>query len=176
MIHKWNNLSVRYAGLIPSIPIILIELKHIHRNSPTWLIRSSWNFVHCKILIWRCAHLNRISQSIAFYPCYASLALEILRQFSMVWTDRQTGWFLYTPPNYVCGGNNYWLYLMQSRNHDLPHSRSAGKVITSTMQWGCWIYNYLYSQCLSPLTLWVWIPFRRGVLDTTLCDKGKMYF
>ena len=25
-------------------------------NSPTWLIRSSWNFVHCKILIWRCAH------------------------------------------------------------------------------------------------------------------------
>jgi hypothetical protein len=23
-------------------------------NSPTWLIRSSWNFVHCKILIWRC--------------------------------------------------------------------------------------------------------------------------
>jgi hypothetical protein len=25
MIHKWNN----YAGLIPSIPIILIEPKHI---------------------------------------------------------------------------------------------------------------------------------------------------
>ena len=25
-------------------------------NSPTWLIRSSRNFVHCKILIWRCAH------------------------------------------------------------------------------------------------------------------------
>ena len=23
----------------------------------------------------------------------------------------------------------------------------------------------------SPLTLWVWIPLRRGVLDTTLCDK-----
>ena len=29
MIHKWNNLSVLYAGLIPSIPIILIEPKHI---------------------------------------------------------------------------------------------------------------------------------------------------
>ena len=34
-----------------------------------------------------------------------------------------------------------------------------------------WIYNYLCNQCLSPLTLWVRIPLRRGVLDTTLCDK-----
>ena len=36
-----------------------------------------------------------------------------------------------------------------------------------------WIYNYLFNHCLSPLTLWVWIPLRRGVLDihVTLCDK-----
>jgi hypothetical protein len=33
------------------------------------------------------------------------------------------------------------------------------------------IYNYLCNQCLSTLRLWVRIPFRRGVLDTTLCDK-----
>ena len=33
------------------------------------------------------------------------------------------------------------------------------------------IYNYLCNQSISPLTLWVWIPFRWGVLDTTLCDK-----
>jgi hypothetical protein len=26
-------------------------------------------------------------------------------------------------------------------------------------------------QCLSPLTVWVQIPLRRGVLDTTLCNK-----
>jgi hypothetical protein len=26
-------------------------------------------------------------------------------------------------------------------------------------------------QCLSPLTLWVWIPLRRGVFDTTLVDE-----
>jgi hypothetical protein len=32
-------------------------------------------------------------------------------------------------------------------------------------------YNYLCNQCLSPLTLWVRILLRRGVLDTTLCDK-----
>ena len=34
-----------------------------------------------------------------------------------------------------------------------------------------WIYNYLCNQCLSPLTLWVWILLRQGVLDTILCDK-----
>jgi hypothetical protein len=37
--------------------------------------------------------------------------------------------------------------------------------------YGRWIYNYLCNQYLSPLTLKVWIPFSRGVLDTTLCDK-----
>jgi hypothetical protein len=29
----------------------------------------------------------------------------------------------------------------------------------------------IYTFYFSPLTFWVWIPFRRGVLDTTLCDK-----
>ena len=37
--------------------------------------------------------------------------------------------------------------------------------------YGSWIYNYICNQCLSPLTLWVRIQLRRGVLDTTLCDK-----
>ena len=37
--------------------------------------------------------------------------------------------------------------------------------------YGSWIYNYLCNQCLSPLSLWVRIPFRRVVLDTTLCDE-----
>jgi hypothetical protein len=37
--------------------------------------------------------------------------------------------------------------------------------------YGIWIYNYLCNQCLLPLTLWVQIMIRRGVLDTTLCDK-----
>ena len=30
---------------------------------------------------------------------------------------------------------------------------------------------HICKQCLSPLTLWVWTPLRRRVLDTTLCDK-----
>jgi hypothetical protein len=36
---------------------------------------------------------------------------------------------------------------------------------------GSWIYTHLCNQCLLSLTLWVRIPLRRGVLDTTLCDK-----
>ena len=40
-----------------------------------------------------------------------------------------------------------------------------------SLSYGSWIYNYLCNQCLSPITLWVWIPLRRGVLNTTLCDK-----
>jgi hypothetical protein len=34
--------------------------------------------------------------------------------------------------------------------------------------YGSLIFNYL---CISPLKLWVQIPFWRGVLDTTSCDK-----
>ena len=37
--------------------------------------------------------------------------------------------------------------------------------------YGSWIYNYLFSQCLSPLALWVRILLRQGALDATLCDK-----
>ena len=37
--------------------------------------------------------------------------------------------------------------------------------------YGSWIYNYLCNQSLSLVTLWVRIPLRRSVLDTTLCDK-----
>jgi hypothetical protein len=42
----------------------------------------------------------------------------------------------------------------------------------SSWSYGSWIYNYLCNHCLSPLTLWVWIPLRQGVLDTTLRDKS----
>ena len=33
------------------------------------------------------------------------------------------------------------------------------------------VSNFYFNHCLSPLTLWVRISLRRGVLDTTLCDK-----
>ena len=34
------------------------------------------------------------------------------------------------------------------------------------------LFTVFCNQCLLPLTLWVRIPLRRGVLDTTLCDKA----
>jgi len=37
--------------------------------------------------------------------------------------------------------------------------------------YGSWIYNYLCNQFISPLTLGVRVPFRRGALDTILYDK-----
>jgi hypothetical protein len=42
--------------------------------------------------------------------------------------------------------------------------------------YGSWIYNYLCSQCLSLLMLWVQIPPRWGVLDTTLCAEICQWF
>ena len=33
------------------------------------------------------------------------------------------------------------------------------------------LYDRMCNQCLSPLTLWVRIKLRRGVLDVTLCEK-----
>ena len=47
-------------------------------------------------------------------------------------------------------------------NNDLPQFKTSSK----------YYYNYLCNQCLSPLTLWVWIPLGWGVLETTLWDKG----
>ena len=43
--------------------------------------------------------------------------------------------------------------------------------VVVVLYYGSWIYNYLCNQSLSLLMLWVWITFRRGVLDTILCDK-----
>ena len=41
--------------------------------------------------------------------------------------------------------------------------------------YGSWIYNYLCNQCLLQLTLWVLILFRRGLLNTKLCDKVSQW-
>jgi hypothetical protein len=46
-------------------------------------------------------------------------------------------------------------------------------ILLDSWSWsyGSWIYNYLCSQCLSPLILWIRILLRRSVLNTTLFDK-----
>ena len=52
-----------------------------------------------------------------------------------------------------------------------PGPLSLGGRLSWSWSYGCWIYNNLCNQCLSPLKLWVQNPFRRDVLDTTLWDK-----
>jgi hypothetical protein len=42
---------------------------------------------------------------------------------------------------------------------------------STTTSYGSWIYDYLCNRCQLPQALWVRIPLRRGVLNTTLCDK-----
>ena len=53
-------------------------------------------------------------------------------------------------------------------------------LITKIPSWswshGSWIYNYLCNQCLSPQTLWVRTPLKRGVLNAILCGKVGQCF
>jgi hypothetical protein len=58
----------------------------------------------------------------------------------------------------------------------MPYYYLYYAIVSTFTVWGAisrdhMIYNYLCNRCQSPLTLWVWIPLRRGVLDTTLRDK-----
>jgi hypothetical protein len=62
------------------------------------------------------------------------------------------------------------------RNPRWEQKRTEGYVIVSNYlsQEPSWSWSYgswVYTECISPPTLWVRIPFRRGVLDTIICDK-----
>ena len=62
-------------------------------------------------------------------------------------------------------------YLCKMLNHTLLiiDCRGIGGVVVVT--YASWIYNYLWNQRLSPLTLWNQNPLMRGVLNTTSCDQ-----
>ena len=60
-----------------------------------------------------------------------------------------------------------YIKLFKIRRYQIPFKLCK----KSSWLYGSWIYNYPCNQCLSPLTLWVRIPFRRGVFDTTLGDN-----
>ena len=70
-------------------------------------------------------------------------------------------------------GENVWLIWFHISvnygNNGLGHDMYFYHVCR--LGYGSWIYNYICNQHLSLLTLWVRIPLRRGVFDTTLCDK-----
>jgi hypothetical protein len=50
------------------------------------------------------------------------------------------------------------------------HHQCGSEAVVFVNVHGSWIYNYLCSQCLSPLTLRVGTPLTRGVIDTTLLN------
>jgi len=54
---------------------------------------------------------------------------------------------------------HYTMYMYQLKGYQEGWLCSCGSLI------------YLSNQCLSPITLWVRIPLKWGVLDTTLYDK-----
>ena len=67
----------------------------------------------------------------------------------------------------IVKGDNLWFLLSR-------HVIYITKYILGplwSLLYGSWIYNYMCNQCLLQLKLWVQIPLRQGVLDTTLCDK-----
>ena len=64
---------------------------------------------------------------------------------------------------------SHYRYLYPPILFILMTARHMGSLLS--WSYGSWIYSYLCNQCLLPLTLWVRIPLRRDVLDTTLCDQ-----
>ena len=63
----------------------------------------------------------------------------------------------------------YWI-LKKSTIQPSCGTIALNRLLGPSWSYGSWIYNYLCNRCLSPLTLWVRITLRQGVLDTTLCD------
>jgi hypothetical protein len=73
----------------------------------------------------------------------------------------------YNRANNIIIKNTIILNILHNTEAKIQITRSAIVVV---------IVWYLFSQCLSPLTLWVGIPLRRGVLETTLCDQVCQWF
>ena len=69
------------------------------------------------------------------------------------------------------------MFLRAKTNFNFTYTfdKGASNLLSWGKSWlwsyGSWINSYLCNQCLLPIMLWVRIPFRRGVLDTTLYDK-----
>ena len=61
--------------------------------------------------------------------------------------------------------------LITNTDMELINIDSPNDILRHSWSYGSWIYNYFCNQHLSPLTLWVRISLRRGVYNTTLCDK-----
>ena len=65
-----------------------------------------------------------------------------------------------------------FLLLLDQKHHPTSEFRTSLSLqynFIMGLLWphGSWVCNYIFTQCLSPLTLWVRTPLRRRVLDNT---------
>ena len=61
--------------------------------------------------------------------------------------------------------DDYFYYILTDVCYIDIHIKIEGS--SWSRSYGSWIYNYLCNQCLSPLTLLVRIPLRRGLVNIT---------
>ena len=111
--------------------------------------------------------------------CVSCLVFLLPKIFKLFVFDRN--WWMFFSRNVSCTLNLISIFLLLKLMHHgkldfvLYHLSLSNCLIIHRPLWSLlycsWIYNYLCNQCLSPLTLWVRIQFKRCVLDTTLCDK-----
>ena len=83
--------------------------------------------------------------------------------------QNQHGLLFYCEYIFIHGHQLSWL--MQKYHCSVVPWFRGINVPSWSWSYGSWIYSYLCNQGLSPLTLWVRIPLRRGAQDRTLHDK-----
>jgi len=93
--------------------------------------------------------------------------LHSYQQLSENWSEKNiTDWKIFAYLNFISFIRHTWSIPVSffAKDYDPCFFMTRGR---DRMVDGC----YLWNQCLSVLTLWVRIPLRREVLDTTLCGK-----
>jgi hypothetical protein len=150
----WESIKYCFVYIILSFLVYLIELYSLVDNaiygkktcSLTWNLRGN--------------------RGMFKYDIVSTLRIQFLRKFRSI-ALRQESNTKSALNECVCfrewNDNNTWKTTWKQLLMNQGSSWS--------WSYGSWIYNYLCSQCLLPLTLWAQIPLRWGVLNTTLCDR-----
>jgi hypothetical protein len=126
--------------------VFMTQINVIHNSFSEHLI-SLWHWFH-KHIIQACIRIG-IWETILIWPLIACLSIQYFNNMYLLYKLLQ----------------HIFMFI---DFEDESYMNGRGRLFSD-----CLVVelNYPCNQCLSPLTLWVWIPSRRGVLETTLCDK-----
>ena len=100
---------------------------------------------------------------------YKTIFFDICKYLRIVWTEVKRLWQFFK----MVGLLRYW-------NKNII-SALPDKQLGPPWSWsyGSWIYNYLCSQCLSPLMLWVRTPFMMAMCIwyslSVICDRSVVF-